>query len=70
MDVDKLFDHVDWQPVNQNIQAKPNELYATHQGTLRVYDFTFRVYQLNDGTRVIDAQDIEKFISIGNRHFN
>jgi hypothetical protein len=35
--------------------------YVTHEGTLRIGDHELRVYQLNDGQRVIDAADMQAF---------
>ena len=37
----------------------PDELYATHSGELDIPGFgLLRVYQLSDGQRVIDADDL------------
>ena len=38
--------------------------YTTHEGILKIGDVEMRVYVLNTGERVIDADDIEKFFSV------
>lgn len=58
--IDRMIDAVAMTP----LPASPHEgggLYATHEGRLTVGAFTFRVYQLSDGQRVIDADDVERF---------
>ena len=35
--------------------------YVTHEGTLEVGDFTFHVYQLSNGQRIIPCDEVEKF---------
>lgn len=38
--------------------------YATHYGVLHIGELEFRVYQLNTGQRVIDAEDMRAFFEI------
>jgi hypothetical protein len=62
--IDRALDAVEWVGVREN--EGPSEdggLYATHEGVLRLGMATFRVYQLNDGTRVFDAADLEEFLT-------
>jgi hypothetical protein len=35
--------------------------YATHEGILAIGEYKMRVYQLNDGRRVINGEDIAGF---------
>ena len=37
---------------------------ATHEGTLTIGDLVLRVYQLDNGERVIDAADVESFVAL------
>lgn len=60
--IDLLLDQVDWQLV-QNDET-PEGLYATHQGVLKIGDLEFRVYVLSDGNRVIDAEDMNKYLGV------
>lgn len=41
--------------------AAPEGLHATHVGVLAFYGFDLRVYQLSNGNRVIDADDVKAF---------
>jgi hypothetical protein len=60
--IDALLDRVEWAEIdNPPGDTYPSELYATHEGILRIGDYTFRVYQLNNGMRVFNAEDIESF---------
>lgn len=38
--------------------------YVTHQGTLKLDDVELRCYQLNDGRRIFDAEDIERLFGL------
>lgn len=40
------------------------KLYATHVGVLRIGGYMLTVYQLNDGQRVIDADDVVRFFGV------
>ena len=62
--IDILLDGVDWKPIDT---AKSNEglPYATHAGIFKIGDCSLRVYQLNDGRRVIEESDIIKFFGGG-----
>ena len=59
--IDTLFDGVKWVPTG--LTSTGDELVATHEGVLTIMGWDFRVYQLNDGQRVFDADDIEGFFT-------
>lgn len=52
-----------WRPSPPpEVPPKKGDLYATHYAELTFSEFKFRCYQLNDGQRVIDADDVQRFI--------
>lgn len=57
--MDELLDLVDWQPTGE--VPGGDELYCTHSGVLKMAGVELRVYQLNDGQRVFDADDVIRF---------
>jgi hypothetical protein len=64
--IDALLDKVEWTPTENGEpreEWKPGDLpYATHSGMLDLGGIMLRVYQLNTGDRVIDGEDVEKFL--------
>lgn len=42
--------------------ASDGILYATHEGQLEIFGSTIRCYQLNDGQRVFDADDLARIV--------
>lgn len=58
---DAIFATVQWEDIPQTKSHPPGSLFATHEGKLTIGDFTFRCYQLNNGQRVFDAEDVEAF---------
>ena len=64
--IQKMLDQVEWKeiinPSEPELTPINDDLpYATHMGVLDIGEFQFKVYQLNDGQRVIDEEDIKKF---------
>lgn len=63
--VDVLMDAVKWEsiPAGPAGETDANHVvpYATHTGVLHVGTVALRVYQLNDGQRIINAEDFETF---------
>jgi hypothetical protein len=64
--IEVLMDQVEWHEIPSNAQIKTFEggkevPVATHEGTLNIGKFKFKVYQLSDGRRVIDEKDIKDF---------
>lgn len=58
--IDAMLDQVEWKALPWT--PEDSELpTATHGGFLQLGECKLRVYQLNDGRRVIDAEDIYAF---------
>ena len=58
--IDLWMDKVEWNETS----AEPNsegQPYATHSGILEIAGNTLRVYRLNTGENIINAEDINKF---------
>ena len=54
-----LLDAVEWEELpKQETSGLP---HATHRGVLRIVDTPLRVYQLSDGQRIFDADDLLGF---------
>lgn len=58
--IDAMLSTIEWQATNATPPAD-GSLFATHEGTLDIGGFVFRCYQLNDGRRVFNAEDIDRF---------
>jgi hypothetical protein len=57
--IDILLDQVDYKPIPGMMPPKSKNIpYATHEGILKIGDIEIKVYVLNDGRRVIDAETI------------
>lgn len=63
-----LLDAVEWTPGERPTDCNPELPWATHNGVLRLGGFELRVYQLSDGRRVIDADDMNTFFSAFDSH--
>ena len=63
--IDIMLDNVKWEPVYHTDANDDDIRIATHTGILDFGGFKFKVYQLDDGRRVIDAEDVEKFFEGG-----
>lgn len=50
---------VDWQPLTAP-DSESTLPYATHEGVLRVGDFDLKCFQLSNGQRVFDLNDVER----------
>ena len=59
--IETLFDGVKWVPTG--LTSTGDELVATHEGVLTILGWDLKVYQLNDGQRVIDVDDFENFVT-------
>jgi hypothetical protein len=55
--IEAVLDKIEWTAYPPQ---DGDELHATHEGTLEMFGFVFRAYQLSDGRRVIDAEDIQR----------
>lgn len=57
MSMKNILDSVEMTEIVQNDPADKRQLYATHEGWLQIGDIQIRCYQLNDGRRVLSADD-------------
>ena len=62
--LDAWMDAVTWRPTPWG-DDEPGGLHATHEGVLSMPGAEFRCYQLSDGQRVLDADDVMRFFSGG-----
>jgi hypothetical protein len=63
--VQVFLDSLEWTPVENDARPVNDGVpYVTHQGEFKVGEDTFKVYQLSDGQRVIDAGDVEDFFGV------
>ena len=61
--INRLLDAVKFTEIQREEQPQEGALYATHEGVLVIGTFQFKVYQLNNGERVLDAKDVEQFFA-------
>lgn len=59
---EKLLENVEWTEY-EHPSVSDTELYATHEGVMDMAGFKLRVYQLNNGQRVINSDDLEWLLS-------
>ena len=64
--MDALLNAVEWQKVEQSeyIGIADDLPWVTHSGILNIGSASFRCYQLSDGTRILDAEDVEEFFGL------
>lgn len=63
--MEKLLDEVAWKTVEYR-EIHPSEIsdvipHVTHEGVLDFGDAKFIVYQLSNGMRIIDAEDLNQY---------
>ena len=63
--MDTMLNMVEWEEICQPEDVMNNDEipWATHSGVLRVGDLELRCYQLSDGRRILNAEDVEAFFS-------
>lgn len=59
---DSFLNAVEWE----EIETPPNDYEcglprATHRGVLKIGEFELRCYQLDNGQRIFDAEDVAEF---------
>ena len=61
--IDKMLDGLVWKRKHPYvwIQSTPFLIYGT---VLKIEDYRIRVYELSNGKRVFDAEDMEKFVGL------
>jgi hypothetical protein len=58
--IEKMLDKIEWIPLEGD--AGDNELpHATHSGVLEIGSMKLRVFQLSDGTRIVEENDLIAF---------
>jgi hypothetical protein len=65
--IEQLLDAVAWRKIEY--QTDPSLVsdtlpHVTHEGTLDICGVTFRVYQLSNRMRIIDADDLKEFFGV------
>jgi hypothetical protein len=59
--IDAMLDAVEWEEIPGGPASWNDALpVATHEGVLRVMDFELKCYQLSNGMRVFDADDLAR----------
>jgi hypothetical protein len=59
--IEKLIEGVAWEVVQQD-QANSSDMpFATHAGILNLFGHDLRVYRLNTGPAIINADDLHAF---------
>lgn len=57
--VDRLLAKVEWKPIEDaHLHDDGTYPYATHEGMFDFYGVQLRCYQLSNGQRVVNAEDI------------
>lgn len=59
--IDLILDEVAWVEIPSDGNSDGELPFATHEGILNLGEVTLRVYQLNDGRRIIDCDDLDAF---------
>lgn len=60
--IDTMLAGVDWKPTG-NVRGPDDLPVATHEGVLAFGGIELRVYQLDDGRRVFNADDVKFMLS-------
>jgi len=61
--MDVILDSLEWRPLGEPDQYEGEDAtlpHATHEGLLQIGNARLRCFQLSDGRRVFDLDDIEK----------
>lgn len=58
--IDKMIDNR-LKPVDPPKDLNAGDVYTTHEGILNIQGIELKVYVLNTGQRLIDAESIDKF---------
>jgi len=64
--IEQMMSRVDWKKFDLQ-QTDGDMPYATHSGILEIAGMDLRVYRLNDGRAIIDADDMIKFFDKANQ---
>lgn len=61
--IEAMLNAVEWTEVGKSNMKDVGDgdiPYVTHEGALDLYGVTLRVYQLSNGKRIVDAEDIAR----------
>lgn len=61
--VETMLSQIQWRPMEAPTTTGVLP-YATHEGILTIGDASLRVFQLSDGKRIIDADDMAEFFGV------
>ena len=59
-----MLDALPWTAVENPNKGDGTLPYVTHQGVLTIADMTLRCYQLSDGRRIFDADDMRPMLEV------
>lgn len=59
--IEQMLDAVDWKEVDPGPADPAGIPRATHEGVLEIGGFPLHVYQLDNGQRIVEAGDLERF---------
>ena len=62
--IDRMLSQIEWQKVDHIPPDTYSLPYVTHCGVLVIGDINLKVYQLNNGKRIIDEEDLNRFLGI------
>jgi hypothetical protein len=60
--IDTLMDAAPWTVVENPDKGDGSLPYVTHHGALTIAGLSLRCYQLNDGRRIFDAEDMRPLL--------
>jgi hypothetical protein len=58
--MEQMLQQVGWTATSQT-SSQGDLPYATHHGVMDLFGHKLRVYRLNDGRAIINAEDLHKF---------
>lgn len=61
MNAPDILESVAWIEAPSQPPSSDGTPHVTHTGTLDLAGFKFRCYQLSDGCRVVDKEDVDAF---------
>lgn len=62
--MDTLLAGLNWQPVAHSEAGMDETPFATHSAVLHLMGHEFRCYQLSDGRRILDKDDVDRWFHL------
>lgn len=61
--IEMMLDGATWRAVSVPPPPHPDSTvpYVTHEGVFELAGHSMRAYQLSDGSRILDGEDLERF---------